>query len=230
MGRHRRSAAYRAATGRATGVTETYSSHRSGFDPQDSYQFAPQDSYDFASVGTTTYLSQEPDPYARSDAYLFASEEEYALYRGEGYTPADGPRRGGSHHAAQEEPRDTGQDRSARGLRGRRDRHGRGRHRCGARPGQLQDRWQQQHRRRCAGRRVAHQLARRAGRHLGQRRREPRGRQLHEPRRRALRLPMAGPVHLDGRADREADGEEARGHHTEQEAEAESSAEGEGAA
>ena len=97
MGRHRRSAAGRAATGRATGVTETYSSHRSGFDPQDSYQFAPQDSYDFASVGTTTYLSQEPDPYARSDAYLFASEEEYALYRGEGYTPADGPRRGGSH-------------------------------------------------------------------------------------------------------------------------------------
>lgn len=90
MGRHRRSAAGRAATGRATGVTETYGSHGSGFDPQDSYNFA--------SVGTATYLSpEEPDPYARSDAYLFASEEEYALYRGEGYTPADGPRRGGSH-------------------------------------------------------------------------------------------------------------------------------------
>ncbi|MFC8433932.1 CAP domain-containing protein [Streptomyces sp. NPDC057253] len=90
MGRHRRSAAGRAATGRATGVTETYSSHRSGFDPQDSYNFA--------SVGTAPYLThEEPDPYARSDAYLFASEEEYALYRGEDYTPADGPRRAGSH-------------------------------------------------------------------------------------------------------------------------------------
>lgn len=90
MGRHRRSAAGRAATGRATGVTEAYGSHRSGFDPQDSYNFA--------SVGTATYPGhEEPDPYARSDAYLFASEEEYALYRGEGYTPADGPRRSGSH-------------------------------------------------------------------------------------------------------------------------------------
>jgi uncharacterized protein YkwD len=90
MGRHRRSAAGRAATGRATGVTQTYSSFGSGHDPQDSYNFA--------SAGTATYLSHEdPDPYARSDAYLFASEEEYALYRGEGYTPAGGPRRGGSH-------------------------------------------------------------------------------------------------------------------------------------
>ncbi|MFK4099223.1 CAP domain-containing protein [Streptomyces sp. NPDC019531] len=90
MGRHRRSAAGRAATGRATGVTETYSSHGSGY--------GPQDSYNFASVGTATYPGQEePDPHARSDAYLFASEEEYALYRGEAYTPADGPRRGGSH-------------------------------------------------------------------------------------------------------------------------------------
>ncbi|MET8077341.1 CAP domain-containing protein [Streptomyces sp. NPDC005303] len=87
MGRHRRSAAGRAATGRATGVTQTYSSYGSGHDPQDSY--------DFTSVGPPTHLGHEdPDPYARSDAYLFASEEEYALYRGEGYTPADGPRRG----------------------------------------------------------------------------------------------------------------------------------------
>ncbi|MET7735585.1 CAP domain-containing protein [Streptomyces sp. NPDC005402] len=90
MGRHRRSAAGRAATGRATGVTQTFSSYEGGYDPQDSYNFA--------SVGTPTRLSHEDaDPYARSDAYLFASEEEYALYRGEGYTPADGPRRGGSH-------------------------------------------------------------------------------------------------------------------------------------
>ena len=90
MGRHRRSAAGRAATGRATGFTQTHSSHGSDFDPQDSYNFA--------SVGTSTRPSHEDaDPYARSDAYLFASEEEYALYRGEGYTPADGQRRSGSH-------------------------------------------------------------------------------------------------------------------------------------
>jgi uncharacterized protein YkwD len=90
MGRHRRSAAGRAATGRATGFTQTHGSYGSGFDPQDSY--------DFASAATTIHpVHEEADPYARSDAYLFASEEEYALYRGEGYTPADGPRRGGSH-------------------------------------------------------------------------------------------------------------------------------------
>jgi uncharacterized protein YkwD len=90
MGRHRRSAAGRAATGRATGVTATHGSYGSGYDPQDSYNFT--------SAGAATYPGQEdPDPYARSDAYLFASEEEYALYRGEGYTPADGSRRSGSH-------------------------------------------------------------------------------------------------------------------------------------
>ncbi|MDH6548434.1 CAP domain-containing protein [Streptomyces sp. SAI-041] len=89
MGRHRRSAAGRAATGRATGFTQTHGSFGS---------YDPQDSYDFASAATTTYsIHEDPDPYARSDAYLFASEEEYALYRGEGYTPAGGPRRSGSH-------------------------------------------------------------------------------------------------------------------------------------
>lgn len=55
MGRHRRSAAGRAATGRATGVTTTHGSYGSGYDPQDSYNFA--------SVGTATYPGQEdPDP------------------------------------------------------------------------------------------------------------------------------------------------------------------------
>lgn len=89
MGRHRRSAAGRAATGRATGFTQTQGSYGS---------HDPQDSYDFASAATTAYsVHEEADPYARSDAYLFASEEEYALYRGEGYTPAGGSRRSGSH-------------------------------------------------------------------------------------------------------------------------------------
>ncbi|RRR81606.1 CAP domain-containing protein [Streptomyces sp. RP5T] len=90
MGRHRRSAAGRAATGRATGFTQTQGSFGSGYDPQDSY--------DFTSAATTVHPGhQDADPYARSDAYLFASEEEYALYRGESYTPAGGARRSGSH-------------------------------------------------------------------------------------------------------------------------------------
>ncbi|MFF0018243.1 CAP domain-containing protein [Streptomyces sp. NPDC005374] len=90
MGRHRRSAAGRAATGRATGVTDTHGSHGSAFDPQDSYNFA-------SAVTTPRPGHAGSDPYARSDAYLFASEEEYALFRGDGYTPADGSRRSGSH-------------------------------------------------------------------------------------------------------------------------------------
>ncbi|MFJ6390786.1 CAP domain-containing protein [Streptomyces sp. NPDC091972] len=97
MGRHRRSAAGRAATGRATGFTQTHGSYGSAYGSSGSI-YDPQDSYDFSSAATTTFPGPEdPDPYARSDAYLFASEEEYALYRGESYTPADGPRRGGSH-------------------------------------------------------------------------------------------------------------------------------------
>ncbi|MFJ5307775.1 CAP domain-containing protein [Streptomyces sp. NPDC088350] len=39
MGRHRRSAAGRAATSRATGVTETHGSYTSGYDPHDSYDW-----------------------------------------------------------------------------------------------------------------------------------------------------------------------------------------------
>ncbi|KOG34818.1 CAP domain-containing protein [Streptomyces resistomycificus] len=76
MGRHRRSAAGRAATGRAMVGTAPYLNTETHED---------------------AYAEGHEDAYARSDAYLFASEEDYALYRGEGFTPDAGGRRGGSH-------------------------------------------------------------------------------------------------------------------------------------
>ncbi|KOU76746.1 membrane protein [Streptomyces sp. MMG1533] len=93
MGRHRRSAAGRAATGRATGVTETHGFSTVSHGHHDSYPG------DHPPIGTATYLHPEEhaEANARSDAYLFATEEDYAAYRGEGFTPDDGPRRGGSH-------------------------------------------------------------------------------------------------------------------------------------
>ena len=45
MGRHRRSAAGRAATGRATGVTQTYDTYTGGY--------ATADSGDYAAPATT---------------------------------------------------------------------------------------------------------------------------------------------------------------------------------
>ncbi|MFE9441354.1 CAP domain-containing protein [Streptomyces sp. NPDC006602] len=93
MGRHRRSAAGRAATGRATGVTETYDSYTEGHGHRDSYPG------NHPTSGIAPYLNPETheDASARSDAYLFATEEDYALYRGEGFTPGGGSRRAGSH-------------------------------------------------------------------------------------------------------------------------------------
>jgi uncharacterized protein YkwD len=122
MGRHRRSAAGRAATGRATGVTETDGSYTSGYDPQPSYDYDPQHSYgldqqfsyDFdadarghhtgehPTVGIAPYLN--PEAHARSNTYLYATDDEYAqvtgttstaLFPSEGFSPGDGPRRGG---------------------------------------------------------------------------------------------------------------------------------------
>ncbi|MEU6374708.1 CAP domain-containing protein [Streptomyces sp. NPDC046909] len=127
MGRHRRSAAGRAATGRATGVTETDGSYTSGYDaqhsyhqydydPQHSYGLDQQFSYDFEAdarghhtgeyptVGIAPYLNPEAHA-ARSDAYLYATDDEYAqatgtastaMFPSEGFSPRDGgPRRGG---------------------------------------------------------------------------------------------------------------------------------------
>ena len=71
MGRHRRSAAGRAATGRATGVTETHGSYTSGYDPHDSYDWNDRadlsnrnDRFDWnpadgSTIGMAPYLHPE---------------------------------------------------------------------------------------------------------------------------------------------------------------------------
>ncbi|MFD8720494.1 CAP domain-containing protein [Streptomyces sp. NPDC059629] len=100
MGRHRRSAAGRAATSRATGVTENDGSYTNGHAPQDSYAGLPY------GTGTAAYLRQEEyaDTNARSSAYLFATEDDYARFMDTaafpaeefapaGGSPADGGRR-----------------------------------------------------------------------------------------------------------------------------------------
>lgn len=121
MGRHRRSAAGRAATGRATGVTETDGSYTSGYDQQHSYNYDQQHSYsldqqfsydfdadtrghhtgDHPTVGIAPYLN--PEAYtARSEAYLYATDDDYAQVTGTaafpsgGFSPNDGSQRGGS--------------------------------------------------------------------------------------------------------------------------------------
>jgi uncharacterized protein YkwD len=95
MGRHRRSAAGRAATGRATGVTDTDGSYPGSQDPLDSYGGD--------TVGIAPYLHPDAhaDDYARSDAYLFAMDGDQArgadtaVFASDGFTP-DGGRRSGS--------------------------------------------------------------------------------------------------------------------------------------
>ncbi|ANS68244.1 hypothetical protein SLINC_6020 [Streptomyces lincolnensis] len=106
MGRHRRSAAGRAATGRATGVTQTQGSYAAGRTKAGTAPYLNNATYDDAgahadtSYDDTTVFAEAAtyeEANARSDAYLFASEEEYAIFRGESYTPDGGPRRSGSH-------------------------------------------------------------------------------------------------------------------------------------
>ncbi|MEU5096030.1 CAP domain-containing protein [Streptomyces sp. NPDC020996] len=104
MGRHRRSAAGRAATGRATGVTETGGSYPGSYDPpQYSYSYdPPQTSGPGGSpgMGTAPFLDTEAyaEASARSAAYLFASEDDFAtVFPEHGFTPDGGTRRGGSH-------------------------------------------------------------------------------------------------------------------------------------
>ncbi|MET7489252.1 CAP domain-containing protein [Streptomyces sp. NPDC005538] len=109
MGRHRRSAAGRAATSRATGVTQTHGSYTSGYDPHDSYDWNDRNDWhpaDGSTIGMAPYLHPEgpaefhvnhhqaytsngipPKSEARvkaearlkSEAYLFATEEDYAV-------------------------------------------------------------------------------------------------------------------------------------------------------
>ncbi|MFG2958655.1 CAP domain-containing protein [Streptomyces sp. NPDC048291] len=103
MGRHRRHAAGRATTGHATGVTESDGSYPGGHDPQDSYAGLRY------GTGTAAYLRQEQeyqeyaDTNARSSAYLFATEDDYARFMNttefpaEEFAPAGGSPSGGGH-------------------------------------------------------------------------------------------------------------------------------------
>ncbi|MFC8514974.1 CAP domain-containing protein [Streptomyces sp. NPDC057257] len=113
MGRHRRSAAGRAATGRATGVTGTDGSYTSGYDPRyhsPSYDYSYDPPEAFAgggnsTLGTAPYLNtdeltrtsaEHERASARSAAYLFATEDDYATVFPEHGLSSDKGRRGGS--------------------------------------------------------------------------------------------------------------------------------------
>ncbi|GAA2767292.1 CAP domain-containing protein [Streptomyces paradoxus] len=100
MGRHRRSDAGRAATGRATGIT-----HANGFAEGRDPLYPTAD--DAPTMGIAPYLNPEAyaGTYARSEAYLFGAEgsaagdrfEETAVFASDGFTPDGGGRRPGSH-------------------------------------------------------------------------------------------------------------------------------------
>jgi uncharacterized protein YkwD len=100
MGRHRRSAAGRAATGRATGVTQKDGSSWESHDTLDSH------GEDRPTMGVAPYLNPEAyaGTYAKSEAYLFAADDvghaqadDTAVIAGDGFTPASGPPRPGAH-------------------------------------------------------------------------------------------------------------------------------------
>ncbi|MEU0387200.1 CAP domain-containing protein [Streptomyces chartreusis] len=103
MGRHRRSAAGRAATGRAAAITQTDGSV-AGHDPLRS------PAGDGPEMGIAPYLNPETyaGTYAKSEAYLFATgtsepgdgydarHADTAVFAGDGFAPG-GARRSGSH-------------------------------------------------------------------------------------------------------------------------------------
>ncbi len=70
MGRHRRSDAGRAATSRAAGVTHHDGSYGEGLDPRGAGADGPP------TMGTAPYLNPEAyaETYARSEAYLYATD------------------------------------------------------------------------------------------------------------------------------------------------------------
>ncbi|MFJ8594748.1 CAP domain-containing protein [Streptomyces sp. NPDC093598] len=100
MGRHRRSDAGRAATGRATGNT-----HADGFTEGHDPLYSSAD--DAPTMGIAPYLNPEAyaDSYARSEAYLFGAQasaagdryDDAAVFASDGFTPDGGARRAGSH-------------------------------------------------------------------------------------------------------------------------------------
>ncbi|MBQ1096579.1 CAP domain-containing protein [Streptomyces sp. b94] len=104
MGRHRRSAAGRAATGRAAGGRQPDGATGRGRDPQ-----APGDR---PTMGIAPYLNPEAyaEVRAKSDAYLFAPDGpdgdggeghpragRTLPFPSDGFSPDDGPQRAGTH-------------------------------------------------------------------------------------------------------------------------------------
>ncbi|MDV9173086.1 CAP domain-containing protein [Streptomyces sp. W16] len=95
MGRHRRSAAGRAATSRATGVTETHGSYTSGYDPQDSYDWNDRadgsdwNAADGSTIGMAPYLHPEgpaefhPNRQAHTDRPIHTDSQVRANYAGQ---------------------------------------------------------------------------------------------------------------------------------------------------
>ncbi|MFJ3756289.1 CAP domain-containing protein [Streptomyces sp. NPDC090080] len=100
MGRHRRSAAGRAATSRAMGGTDDDGPYPGGHDPQDSYAGLR------FGTGTAAYLHQEEyaDANARSSAYLYAPQDDYvraddtAVFSTEEFAPVTGGSPAGGGH------------------------------------------------------------------------------------------------------------------------------------
>ncbi|MFI7142647.1 CAP domain-containing protein [Streptomyces massasporeus] len=100
MGRHRRSDAGRAATGRATGIT-----HPDGFAEGHDPLYPTAD--DAPTMGIAPYLNPEAyaGSYAKTEAYLFGDEasaagdryDDTAFFASDGFTPDGGARRSGSH-------------------------------------------------------------------------------------------------------------------------------------
>ncbi|MBB6418293.1 CAP domain-containing protein [Streptomyces sp. AK010] len=100
MGRHRRSDAGRAATGRATGITHP-DGLAEGHDPL--YPTAD----DAPTMGIAPYLNPEAyaGSYAKTEAYLFGDEasaagdryDDTAFFASDRFTPDGGARRSGSH-------------------------------------------------------------------------------------------------------------------------------------
>ncbi|GAA0929095.1 CAP domain-containing protein [Streptomyces thermoalcalitolerans] len=98
MGRHRRSDAGHADTGRATEVAETHGSYAQG---RDSWDARPQDHDNH--WGTASYLNPDlyADAYAKAEEYLYATDDGRLRAAGtvafpaEGFSPSEGPRRRG---------------------------------------------------------------------------------------------------------------------------------------
>ncbi|WP_181804176.1 CAP domain-containing protein [Streptomyces shenzhenensis] len=99
MGRHRRHAAGRAATGRPPEVTESNDWYPGDHDPQDSFAALRY------GKGTAAYLHQDgyAETNARSSAYLYATDDDYAgetgtaVFPAAEFSPSGGGRSGSAH-------------------------------------------------------------------------------------------------------------------------------------